>query len=863
MRWIVRWLIGDDDRRAIESDLLELYELRRRSDGPRAARRWLWRQRLLLPWHLLLDRVRAVFPGRTTMQHLAHDVRYTIRSLVRVPVLSATIVLTVGLGLGATAAMIGAVWAVLVNPLPYADPGSLVWIYTDSPPNKWRFSVVDYRALEEDHPTFDAVAAYQGSLVTVTDRAMAERVTAKSVTGSYFPLLRQKPYLGRLFDSSDDAHRDRLAVLTHSYWTRRFAADPGVLGRPVTIDGVDHVVVGVLEKTAGPLERNVALFTAERWPTPKRKGPFFTTAIARLKPGVAGSVASEALHTTNARLFPIWRSSYQDEKATWSMMDLKERAVGDVGTRLIFMLSAVGLVLLIACANAVNLLIARGLHRSRELAIRGALGASRGRILQYVYVEAGILSTAAALVGLGVAIALLQLITFYGANYIPRIDEIRLFGPALLWLTGLTLASAVMIGLVPALHGSRVRADVALRAGGRSATDGPASRRVRRVLVAAEFALATPLLVAAALVLLSLDRLNQVPVGLDTDRMLTAAVSLTGARYARDTDRAAFWKRAQERLLAVPGVEAAAVADSRPPREPGQHNNFDLEDHPTLAGQSQPVCPWVGASPEFFKTVGLPLERGRLLDDRSLQEDVVVVDRAWADRFFPGQEVLGRRFRSGGCTSCNWTTVVGVVGNVKWAGLEAPEDGTVYYPLVDLQDAYFVLRTTGDPVSLSLSLQQAVKELDPGLALSNISTGSELVSDALATPRYLSVLIATVALVALGLSIVGIYGVMAYFVQQHTRDIGIRLALGGEPSRVRRMILLQGLRLVLGGVAVGIGAALLTNRLMGTMLFGVSPTDFRTMVGVPVVLMLVAMTACLIPARRAAAVDPAEILRES
>ena len=233
------------------------------------------------------------------MQHLAHDVRYTIRSLVRVPVLSATIVLTVGLGLGATAAMIGAVWAVLVNPLPYADPGSLVWLYTDSPPNKWRFSVVDYRALEADHPAFDAVAAYQGSLVTVTDRAMAERVTAKTVTGSYFPLLRQKPYLGRLFDSSDDAHRDRLAVLTHSYWTRRFAADPGVLGRPISIDGVDHVVVGVLEKTAGPLERNVALFTAEHWPTPKRKGPFFTTAIARLKPGVAASVASEALRTTN------------------------------------------------------------------------------------------------------------------------------------------------------------------------------------------------------------------------------------------------------------------------------------------------------------------------------------------------------------------------------------------------------------------------------------------------------------------------------------------------------------------------------------------------------------------------------------
>jgi MacB-like periplasmic core domain len=333
MRWVVRWLVGDDDRRAIESDLLELYELRRRSDGPRAARRWLWRQRLLLPWHLLLDRVRAVFPGRDDMQHLAHDVRYTIRSLVRVPVLSATIVLTVGLGLGATAAMIGAVWAVLVNPLPYADPGSLVWIYTDSPPSRWRFSVVDYRALEADHPTFDAVAAYQSALVTVTDRAMAERVTARSVTGSYFPLLGQKPHLGRLFDPSDDAHRDRLAVLTYSYWTRRFAADTAVLGRPITIDGADHTVIGVLEKTVGTFERNTAVFMAERWPTPKRKGPFFTMAIGRLKPGVANSVASQALRATNARLFPIWRSSYQDEKATWGMMDLKERAVGKGGSR--------------------------------------------------------------------------------------------------------------------------------------------------------------------------------------------------------------------------------------------------------------------------------------------------------------------------------------------------------------------------------------------------------------------------------------------------------------------------------------------------------------------------------------------------
>ena len=797
------------------------------------------------------------------MNHLSRDIRYTIRSLGRVPVLSATIVLTVGLGLGATAAMIGAVWAVLVNPLPYADPGSLVWIYTDNPPYKFRFSVVDYRALEADHPTFSAVAAYQTSAVTVTDRAQSERVYIRTVTGSYFPLLGQKPHLGRLFDPSDDGHREPVAVLTYPYWTRRYGSSPSVLGQAIAIDGVNHTIVGVLENTRGPLEYNTALFTAERWPTPTRKGPFFTMAIGRVKPGVAENVALDALRATNARLFPIWRSSYQDQKATWGIMPLKDRAIGDIRPQLLFMLAAVGLVLLIACANAVNLLIARGLHRSRELAIRGALGASRRRLLQHVFVEAGILTAAAALVGFGVAAVGLRLITAFGTDYIPRIDEITLTGPALLWLAGLSLGSAVLIGLVPAVYAARIRADEALRAGGRSATDGPAARHVRRVLVAAEFALATPLLVAAVLVLTSLDRLNHVPIGVDIDRILTASVSLSGPRYSRDADRAAFWKQALESLAALPAVEAASLSDSRPPSESGQRNNFDLQDKPTPDGQNQPICTWVGVSPEFFKTVGLRLERGRLLDDRSLQEDVVVVDRAWANRFFPGEEVLGRRFKSGGCTSCPWTTVVGVVGNVKWMGLEAPEDGTVYFLLVDLPEAFFVLRTTGDPLSLSLSLQQAVKELDPGLALSSIATGNDLVSEALATPRYLSILIATLALTALMLSVVGIYGVMTYFVQQHTRDIGIRLALGGEPARVRRMVVGHGLRLVLFGVAAGIGAALAANRFIETLLFGVSPTDARALLGVPLALMAVATIACLLPAWRAAAVDPAEILRDT
>ncbi len=800
------------------------------------------------------------------MPHLWRDFTYNVRSLARTPALAATIILTVGIGLGATTGMVSVVRAVLVNPLPYAAPDELVWIYTDNPPYRFRFSVVDYRALEADHPTFSAVAAYQTSSVTVTEGGAAERVTAKSVTGSYFPLLGQTSLIGRVFDASDDSRGDRVAVLTAAYWARRFGSDPAVLGRGITIDGVSHTVVGVLQKTVGPLENNVALFTAQRWPTPRRKGPFFTMALGRLPGGVSRAAALDALRATNARLFPLWKSSYQDEKATWGLQELKARVVGDVGSTLVVVLAAVGCVLLIACANAINLLIARALNRSRELAIRSALGASRGRLVQILLVESGVLTAGAMAVGVGVAVLAVKLVTAYGADYIPRADEVRLSGPSLAWLAALAAGSGVLLfvgGLVPAIHGSSLRTDRALRSGGRSTTDGPGARRLRRALVAAQFTLATPLIVAAVLVLASLDRLSQVSVGIDTERVLTAGVSLSGASYARDTDRKAFWDRALERLAALPGVEAAALADSRPPSDSGNRNNFDLEDHPTPAGQNQPICTWVAVSPQFFKTVGLPLERGRLLDEFSLRDDVVVVDRAWANRFFPGEEVLGRRFRSGGCTTCPWTTVVGVVGNVKWTGLDGTEDGTVYWPFVDFANAYFVLRASVDPASLTAAVRHGVRELDPGLALSNIATGDDLVSDSLAAPRYLSVLVGMFAMAALVLSVVGVYGVMAYFVQQHTRDIGIRLALGGEPSDVRRMVVLQGLRLVVVGVGLGVGASFLTARFLTTVLFGVSATDLRAMAAVPVALVAMAAVACLVPGRRAANLDPADILRES
>jgi len=382
--------------------------------------------------------------------------------------------------------------------------------------------------------------------------------------------------------------------------------------------------------------------------------------------------------------------------------------------------------------------------------------------------------------------------------------------------------------------------------------------------VAAEFALATPLIVSAALIGSSLDRLSHVDVGIDTSRLWTASVSLPLARYPGAADRKAFWDRALVALGGLPGVQAASLADSRPPDQAGDSNNFDLEDHPTPPGQNQPICTWVGVSPEFTKTAGLRLEAGQSLEAFPVDANVILVDRAWANRFFPGQRVVGRRLHEGG--GSDWITVVGVVSDVKWTGLDARADGnegTVYGAMVGPSTAFLVLRTSAAPASVSGAVRQTIASLDPQLALSDLATGDELVSDSLAQPRYLTVVVGMFALTALVLSIVGVYGVMAYFVQQHARDIGIRLALGGEPARVGRMVVTQGLQFVAIGVAAGLASSFFASRLLRSLLFGVSATDLRTLVGVPAVLMLVAIIACLIPARRAARLDPAAVLRES
>jgi predicted permease len=805
------------------------------------------------------------------------DIRICFRGLLRAPVMTLTIVITVGLGIGATTVVFGAVNAALLRPLPYADPGQLVRIYTDAPPNRFRFSVADYLALQEQQIHFERIAGYTDRTMAFSDGTAAERLRGREVSWTYFALLGVRPGIGRDFTELDGrAGSPPAVIVSHGFWQRRLGGRPDVIGRPIRLDGSDYALAGVLPRAVGPLEQAQEFFVAAQWQTPRRKGPFFITVLGRLRDGSERSAAAEELRAINRRIFPLWRASYQDEKASWGMMDLKAHVTGDVRTIAGLALAAVGLVWLIACTNASNLLIARVTGRRRELAVRAALGASRGRVVRYLLAESGLLALAAAAVGIALASAGVRLLRDLGAGYFPRTQEITLDGPVLWILAALTAAGVLLFGLVPAVHGTGGPVDESLRSTGRSSTGSVAVRRLRRLLVGSQFAIATPLLVVAGLLLASLNELGRVDLGFDSRNLLTGSISLPAAQYPEPGRVEGFWDELQRRVGALPGVSGIAFADGRPPNDVGNFNNFELEESPTQAGQSPPVTPWVSVTPEYFRLLGLTLVEGRLFDERDGRGpdlEVVVVDRAWAARFFPNGSAVGKRFREGGCTSCPWTTVVGIVSEVKYAGLDKPDQGTVYTPMagrglpLPIEQAtsrfrYLILRTGTEPQTVLPAVRQIVRDLDPGLPLSNVATIDDLVARSLQRPRSLSLLVGGVAIVALVLSIVGVYGVMAYYVQQHSKDIGIRLALGGSPADVLGLIVGQGMKVVASGVLVGLLAALALTRLMSSLLFGVGAADGLTFVAVGILLLAVASMAIFVPARRAMGVHPAVVLRE-
>ncbi len=798
------------------------------------------------------------------LQDVVQDVRIAMRSLLRAPVLALTVVASVGLGLGATAAIFGAVNAAVLRPLPYADADRLVRIYTDAPPFKFPFSVVDYRAFAEQQTTFERSATYSNRPVSFHNGDSAELLDTRIVSWGFFSVLGITPAAGRDFTEPDGRPGAPLvAIASHAFWQQRLGGRRNAIGSPLRLDGAEYTLVGVLPPSNGPLERRFDLFLIQQFATPLRKGPFFLSVIARLPQGAHPSAATSELRAINRALFPIWQSSYQDDSATWSMEDLKTTLLGDVGTLAGLSLAAVALVWIIACTNASNLLVGRATSRQPDLAVRAALGASRGRILRHLLAESAVLAAASAAVGLGIALGGMRLLRAYAGDYVPRTDEIHLDAATIGFVAVLAVSSALLFGLLPALQAAR---SVARGAGhsARTSTAGLGTRRLRRGLVAAQFAIATPLLIGAVLLVTSLQRLKDVDPGFDTTRVLTGSIRLPATQY-RETARArGFWNDLQQELESVPGVASVAFADGLAPNNVSNLNNFDLERRPTPAGQPQPVAAWVAVSPEYLRTLGLTLLEGRFLDERdALQDDelAVVVDRAWARKFFPGRSAVGERLRGGGCTTCPWTTVVGVVSDVKYAGLDRPDDGTVYTSLDGRTSRFVVLRTAGDPHALAAPLDRSLRRLEPAAPLTDVATMTTLVDDSLERPQALSLLVTAFAAVALVLSAIGIYGAMGYYVQQHLREICIRMALGGSRTDVARLVIVQGMGVVAFGIVIGLGLAFATTRFMSSLLFGVGALDASAYATAGAVLLIVAFVACGVPALRAMRLQPAAVLR--
>lgn len=800
------------------------------------------------------------------LQDFLQDVQVCIRSLRRAPMLTLTIVMTVGLGIGGTTAIFSAVNAALLRPLPYAEPDRLVRIYTDTPPFRFNFSVADYLALRDQQTQFEQIAGFRNRTMSFSDGERADLIRVRMVSWTYFALLGIRPPLGRDFTEADDRPGSpRVAIVSHAFWQQRLGGRNDAIGTPLRLDGADYVLAGVLPPLAGPLERQYDAFAPMQWSTPPRRGPFFYSVIARLRKGADRAAAASELRAINRRIFPLWKASYQDDRATWSMEDLKAWVVGDVRTTAGLALAAVGLVWLIACANASNLLIARVTSRRQELAVRAALGASRTRVVRYMLAESAVLATGAVILSMALAWAGMQLLRGVGANYFPRMQEVTVDGAVLGLMAALTVMSGLIFGLIPALHGTRGTIDESLRSIGRSSTGSIATRRLRQALVGIQFAIATPLLIVAGLLLASLQELKKVDLGFDSRNVLTASIRLPEAQYSEPGPATSFWESLTRRLAATPGIAGVAFADGRAPDNVGNINNFDLEDFPTPPGQSQPATPWVAVTPEYVRVLGLTLLEGRILDERDAQRlnrDGVMVDRAWAKRFFPNQSAVGKRFREGGCTTCPWTTVVGVVSEVKYVGLDEPDQGTVYSPLRQQSlFRYVVLRTHVDSASVLPAVREIVRELEPAAPLSNVATIDELVAESLERPQSLSLLIGGFALVALILSVVGIYGVIGYYVQQHLKEISIRMALGGSSASILRLIVGQGIGVVICGVVVGTLTARALTRLMSSLLFGVGSADPLTFAGVAGLLITIALLACAVPAMRALRLQPAVVLR--
>ncbi len=803
---------------------------------------------------------------------LFHNVRYTLRLLRKSPGFTAVAVLTLALGIGANTAVFSVVDAVMLRPLPYADPGRLVSLWEINEQRQGtRNSVAPANLVDyvRANRSFDGLAGFASSSMSLTKAGAPEQLLGESVTWNLLATLGASPVLGRSFLPVEDRPgREHVVILTDALWRGRFAADPSILGRSIVLNGEPYDVIGVMPAGFQPLTQfrstvAVTFFVPAAYPDEllANHGDHEINVVGRLKPGI--SLAQAQADLTGISIDLERRFPQTNRSARAVIAPLVADIVRDVRTSLLMMLGAVGLVLLIACVNLANLLIVRAIGQRHELAIRLALGASRAQIALEVMTRGLVLGVLGGAAGLLCGVWTRDALVAIAPASIPRLDHLAVSPRVLGVTTLLSLVTGLVAGLLPALHASRRETATALKASDLSSSGARSVMRWRGVLMGGEIAAALVLAVGAGLLVRSLARLTSVDLGFETDRVLTLAVRLPETKYATPQLRAAFFEALERRVREIPGVEHVAFANQFPMRG-GWGSSFRMAGP---SGEIRADSDFQAVSPDYFATLGIPLVRGRLLtaEDRDGTPHVAVVSQTFVRKFLGDRDPIGQQFaRTGPRTPT--LTIVGVVGEIRRDGKAAELWPQVYLPAAQT-DAYPVrlaslaVRATGDPYGLVSGIQRAVWSVDPDQPITNVRTLDEVLAASMAQRRFNMTLLAAFAALALGLALVGVYGVVAYAVAQRTREIGIRIALGATRANVVSLVVKNGLLWAGAGIIAGLAGAFAASRLIAGLLFGVTPGDPVTFVTIAIVMAGVALSASYIPARRAASVDPIAALR--
>jgi putative ABC transport system permease protein len=809
------------------------------------------------------------------METLLKDLRYGFRSLIKHPGFTAIVIITLALGIGASTAIFSVVNSVVLRRLPYKDADRIVAIpELNADGRRAQVTAANFYDWRQQNTVFEHLAAIRTTSSNLTVGDQAERIDISQTTANFFSVFDLQPVYGRLFIPEDEqAGHAPIAVLSYELWQRRFGGDKDVVGKSITLDGKPYTIVGITPATFQDP------FKAELWLPPLRlvpelnermdvtqnRGMGYLFSVAKLRQGVTLRQAASEMETITARL----RQQYPDtnNRRFNRVVSLQEDVIGDISRMLWLLFGAVSFVLLIACANVANLLLANSSSRVKEMSIRAALGASRWRVMRQLFTESTMLALTGGAAGFLLSFWLLSFIKKLLPIDFPRINEIHMDWRVLGFTLVASVITGILFGFAPALQFARADLQDAIRETGRGTSGSLRRNRFRQVLIVSEVALSVVLLAGAGLLFRSFMRLQSVNAGFMAEQVLTARLTPSGTNFKKDSERLRFYREVIDKMSSVSGVRDVGAINTLPLSK-GPTAGFRIEDRPITTPDKWPMANYRSVTPNYFRAMGIPIVQGRAFTDRDVYNAplAMIVNQALADQDFPGESAIGKRINFGNTDSNNqpvWFEIVGVTANVR--SLELREEPTAELYFSSEQDPWdemsLVVRSTGDPDSVAGALRQVVTDVDRTVPISDVQTMKQIVSTSVTQPRFNLFLVALFSVIALLLSAAGIYGVTSYSVSQRTHELGIRMALGAQVRDVLGMILKQGMGVIAIGLVLGLGAAFVLLRLMKSLLFGVTETDPLTFVVTTVVLTFVALIACYVPARRATKVDPLEALR--